>query len=91
MALPRIKLKRYAANRTITLDIEKVGHFWNVRAWAPAGKLFQATGTHCCSLQGNGNYAHEEPNWDEAKDKLTQIITCGFAECEDPDCDCRDE
>lgn len=58
---------------------------------APAGKVFNSSGCHCdgslMPWSEDGNTVQITPNWDDLAGFLRHIISAGFSDCDETECD----
>jgi len=82
MKRPKAECYRLAEALGVEID-EEIGD-----AWAPEGKIFSETGTHCVVFETSDVVGRIGLNWWA----LLRILKGGIETCKDPNCEiCRDE
>jgi hypothetical protein len=83
------QIRAYAAQHGLDMTIENNGRCYSVFAWAPEGKIWNASQTHFLSFEGEGYQT--TPDWRETMADLKRQLALGFEACELADCDvCQD-
>lgn len=64
---------------------------YNLMLDAPAGKVFNSSDCHCDGSLNpwaeDGDAVQTTPNWDDLAGFLRHIISAGFSDCDEPECE----